>query len=68
LYREKVPPLETDDTVLNLNTEINGTNNSVAVEEFACMHDKPFMHVMAEGYNEDASKQINKPWKKRYSL
>jgi hypothetical protein len=42
-----------------------GGNTCVAAQECPCMHDKPFLHVLAPGFGEDASESSKKPWKKR---
>jgi hypothetical protein len=45
--------------------ENTGGNTCEAVQECPCMHDKPFMHVLAQGYGEDATEARNTPGNKR---
>jgi hypothetical protein len=41
-------------------------DNCPAAKECPCMHDKPFLHVIAPGFAEDGTGATKTAWKKRY--
>lgn len=50
--------------------EVNETiacSASGKVQECPCMHGKPFIHVMAPGFQEHGSGASKTAWKKRYA-